>query len=69
MLKTQEFRTKDFIMRRAHCIEHQKCKYCVGGIPIAIYLHFIVMSTVFSVPISLMKVSLRLRMSSSSVIT
>ena len=29
-LKTQEFRTKDFVVRRAHSIEHQKCKYCVG---------------------------------------
>ena len=27
-LKTQEFRTKDFVVRRAHSIEHQKCKYC-----------------------------------------
>ena len=38
MLKTQEFSTKDFVMRRSHSIEHQKCKYCVDGIPIAIYL-------------------------------
>ena len=30
MLKTQEFRTKDFVARWAHSIEHQKCKYCVG---------------------------------------
>ena len=29
-LKTQEFRTKDFVVRRAHSIERQKCKYCVG---------------------------------------
>ena len=29
-LKTQEFRTKDFVVHRAHSIEHQKCKYCVG---------------------------------------
>ena len=29
-LKTQEFRTKDFVVRRAHSIEHQKSKYCVG---------------------------------------
>ena len=28
-LKTQEFRTKDFVVRRAHSIEHQKCKYCL----------------------------------------
>ncbi len=27
--KTQEFRTKDFVARRAHSIEHQKCKYCI----------------------------------------
>ena len=31
MLKTQEFRTKDFVVRRTHSIEHQKCKYCVGA--------------------------------------
>ena len=30
MLKTQEFRTKDFLVRRAHSIEHQECKYCLG---------------------------------------
>ena len=29
-LKTQEFRTKDFVVRSTHSIEHQKCKYCVG---------------------------------------
>ena len=29
-LKTQEFRTKDFIVRRTHSIEHQKCKYCLS---------------------------------------
>ena len=29
MLKTQEFRTKDFVVRRTHSIEHQKCKYCM----------------------------------------
>ena len=29
-LKIQEFRTKDFLVRSAHSIEHQKCKYCVG---------------------------------------
>ena len=29
-LKTREFRTKDFVVRSAHSIEHQKCKYCVG---------------------------------------
>ena len=28
MLKTQEFRTKDFVVRSAHSIEHQKYKYC-----------------------------------------
>ena len=28
-LKTQEFRTKDFVVRSAHSIEHQKCKYCL----------------------------------------
>ena len=28
-LKTQEFRTKDFVMRRTHSIEHQKGKYCL----------------------------------------
>ena len=28
-LKTQEFRTKDFVVRRAHSIEHQKGKYCL----------------------------------------
>ena len=27
-LKTQEFRTKDFVVRSAHSIEHQECKYC-----------------------------------------
>ena len=27
--KTQEFRIKDFFVRRAHSIEHQKCKYCL----------------------------------------
>ena len=27
-LKTQEFRTKDFVVRSTHSIEHQKCKYC-----------------------------------------
>ena len=27
-LKTQEFRTKDFVVRSAHSIEHKKCKYC-----------------------------------------
>ena len=27
--KTQEFRTKDFIVRRGHSIEHQKCKYSI----------------------------------------
>jgi len=30
MLKTQEFRTKDFVVRSTRSIEHQKCKYCVG---------------------------------------
>ena len=29
-LKTQEFRTKDFLVRSIHSIEHQKCKYCLG---------------------------------------
>jgi len=29
-LKTQEFLTKDFVVRSTHSIEHQKCKYCVG---------------------------------------
>ena len=29
-LKTQEFRTKDFVVRSTHSIERQKCKYCVG---------------------------------------
>ena len=29
-LKTQEFRTKDFVVRRAHSIEHQKCKYSLS---------------------------------------
>ena len=27
--QNQEFRTKDFVVRRAHSIEHQKCKYCI----------------------------------------
>ena len=27
VLKTQEFRTKDFVVRWARSIEHQKCKY------------------------------------------
>ena len=27
-LKTQEFRTKDFVVRSAHSIEHQERKYC-----------------------------------------
>ena len=30
MLKTQEFRTKDFVVRRTHSIEHQKCKYSLS---------------------------------------
>ena len=29
-LKTQEFRTKDFVVRRGHSIEHQKCKYSLS---------------------------------------
>ena len=28
--KTQEFRTKDFLVRSIHSIEHQECKYCLG---------------------------------------
>ena len=30
-LKTQEFRTKDFLVRSTHSIEHQKCKYCLAN--------------------------------------
>ena len=29
-LKTQEFRPKDFVVRRTHSIEHQKCKYSLS---------------------------------------
>ena len=31
-LKTQEFRTKDFVVRSTHSIEHQKCKYKIQEI-------------------------------------
>ena len=30
-LKTHEFRTKDFLVRLTRSIEHQECKYCIGG--------------------------------------
>ena len=38
MFKTQEFRTKDFFVRRAHSIEHQKCKYCqLNYLPVVVF--------------------------------
>ena len=65
-LKTQEFRTKDFVVRWTRSIEHQKCKYCVGRQGRALtktFIHIPFVGTPFGFMISFGEWALRERCS------